>query len=68
MPFVPSHRLVLLAVLPLLLGAVSALEPSFVWPMLLADLAVVLVAAVDVWLGRRVLARVEREPPRIFSV
>ena len=68
MPFVPSTRLVLLAVLPLLLGVVSALEPSFVWPMLLADLAVALVAAVDAWLGRRVLARVEREPPRIFSV
>jgi len=45
MPFVPSQRLVLLAVLPLLLGAVSALEPSFVWPMLLADLALALVAA-----------------------
>jgi uncharacterized protein (DUF58 family) len=68
MPFVPSQRLVLLAVLPLLLGAVSALEPSFVWPMLLADLAVVLVAGVDAWLGRRVLVRIEREPPRIFSV
>ena len=68
MPFVPSHRLVLLAVVPLVLGAVTALEPSLVWPMLLADLAVVLVAAVDAWLGRRVLVRVEREPPRIFSV
>jgi uncharacterized protein (DUF58 family) len=68
MPFVPSTRFVLLAVLPLLLGAVSALEPSFVWPMLLADLAVALFAAIDAWLGRRVLFRVEREPPRIFSV
>ncbi|HEY5284169.1 MAG TPA: DUF58 domain-containing protein, partial [Polyangia bacterium] len=68
MPFVPSTRLVLLALVPLLLGAVTALEPSFLWPMLLADLGIVVVAAVDAWLGRRVLARVEREPPRIFSV
>ena len=68
MPFVPSTRLVLLAVLPLLLGAVTAIEPSFVRPMLLADLGIVIVAAIDGWLGRRVLLRVEREPPRIFSV
>jgi hypothetical protein len=32
-------------VVPLLLGAVSALEPNFVWPMLLADLAVAALAA-----------------------
>ncbi len=68
MPFVPSTRLVLLAVLPLLLGAVTALEPSFLWPMLLADLSIAILAAVDAWLGRRVLVRAEREPPRIFSV
>jgi uncharacterized protein (DUF58 family) len=59
---------VLLAVAPLLLGAVTVLEPSFVWPMLLADLGIALLAAGDAWLGRRVLLRVEREPPRIFSV
>jgi uncharacterized protein (DUF58 family) len=68
MPFVPSTRLVLLAVLPLVLGAVSALESALVWPMLIADLAVVLLAAVDAWLGRRIVVRIEREPPRIFSV
>jgi len=68
MPFVPSTRLVLLAVTPLLFAAVTAVEPSFVWPMLLADLGLALLAAGDAWLGRRVLARVEREPPRIFSV
>ena len=68
MPFVPTTRLVLLAVAPLLLGAVTAVEPSFVWPMLLVDLGIALLAALDAWLGRRVLVRVEREPPRIFSV
>lgn len=68
MPFVPSSRLVLLAVVPLLLGAVTAIEPSLVWAMLLADLGIVLLAAADAWLGRRVLVEVEREPPRIFSV
>ena len=68
MSFVPAPRLVLLALVPLLLGAVTALEPSLVWPMLVSDLGLVALAAVDAWLGRRVLARIEREPPRIFSV
>jgi len=68
MPFIPATRLVLLATLPLLLGAVTALEPSLLRPMLLADLALVVLAAIDAGLGRRVLAHVEREPPRIFSV
>jgi uncharacterized protein (DUF58 family) len=67
-PFVPSLRLVLLAVVPLMLGVVAALEPRFVWPMLVADLGLALLAALDVVLGRRVLVTVEREPPRIFSV
>lgn len=68
MPFVPSTRLALLAVVPLLLGVVTALEPALVWPMLAADLALLLLAATDAWLGRRVIARVTRETPRIFSV
>ena len=68
MPFVPSTRLVLLAVVPLLLGVVAAVEPRFVWPMLLVDLGIALLAAGDAFLGRRVLVRAEREPPRIFSV
>jgi uncharacterized protein (DUF58 family) len=68
MPYVPSTRLVLLAIVPLLLGAVTAVEPSLLWPMLLCDLVLVTIAALDGWFGRRVIARVEREPPRIFSV
>lgn len=68
MPFVPSARLALLAVVPLLFAIVTAFEPSLLWPTLLADLALLLVTATDAWLGRGVLARVEREPPRIFSV
>jgi uncharacterized protein (DUF58 family) len=68
MPLVPSMRFVLLMAVPLLLGAVTALEPNFVWPMLLADLGILALAVVDGWLGRRVLVRIEREPPHIFSV
>ncbi len=68
MPFVPSARLALLAVVPLLFGVVTALEPALVWPMLVADLALLLLAGADAWLGRRVLAGARREPPRIFSV
>jgi uncharacterized protein (DUF58 family) len=68
MPFIPTSRLVLLALVPVLLGSVTALEPSLLWAMLLTDVAALLLVAVDAWLGRRVLVRVEREPPRIFSV
>jgi uncharacterized protein (DUF58 family) len=68
MPFVPSARLAMLAVVPLLFGALTALEPWFAWPMLIADSALFLLAAADAWLGRRVIAEVKREPPRIFSV
>ena len=68
MPLVPSMRFVLLMAVPLLLGAVTALEPNFIWPMLLADLGIAALAVMDGWLGRRVLVRIEREPPHIFSV
>jgi uncharacterized protein (DUF58 family) len=61
-------RFVLLMAVPLLLGAVTALEPNFIWPMLLADLGIAALAVVDGWLGRRQLVRIEREPPHIFSV
>jgi uncharacterized protein (DUF58 family) len=59
---------VLLAAVPMILGCVTALEPRFVQPMLLCDLAVALLAALDAWLARKATARVEREPPRILSV
>lgn len=68
MPFVPSTRLVLIAVLPFVFGMATALESAFVWPMLIADLAVIVLAATDAWLGRRTVIHVEREVPRIFSV
>ena len=68
MPFVPSFRLALLVVVPFLLGTVAAIEPRFVWPMLLTDVLVLALAVADAWLGRRAVVRVEREAPRIFSV
>jgi len=68
MPLVPSPRLALLAVLPLVFGAVTALEPALIWAMLATDLGLLLLAAADAWLGHRVIARVMREPPRVFSV
>jgi hypothetical protein len=39
-------RFVLLMAVPLLLGAVTALEPNFIWPMLLADLGIAALAVV----------------------
>jgi uncharacterized protein (DUF58 family) len=68
MPFIPTTRFVLLAIVPLLFGAVTAVEPRFVWPMLLVDLGLLLVAALDAFWGRAVVVQIEREPPRIFSV
>lgn len=68
MPFLPSSRLALLAVVPLLFGTVAAVEGALVWPALAADLLLLVLTAVDAWLGRRRVVQVERQSPRIFSV
>jgi uncharacterized protein (DUF58 family) len=68
MPLIPTPRLVLLALAPLLLGAAMAVDSSLLGPMLIADGALVLLAVLDGLLasGRQVI--VTREPPAVLSV
>jgi uncharacterized protein (DUF58 family) len=65
---VPSRRLVGLGAVTLLL-AFAVFADRRLWPALLwADLGLLLVAAVDALLGRRVLVDIERRPPGTFSI
>jgi uncharacterized protein (DUF58 family) len=68
MPFIPTARLCLLALVPLGLGLATVARASLLGPMLTADALLVLLAALDALLGRRALVTVEREPPRVLSV
>jgi uncharacterized protein (DUF58 family) len=68
MPLVPTPRLILLAVAPVLVGAAMVVEPSLIAPLLLLDGAILLLGLVDAWLARGRLVSVLREPPRILSV
>ena len=68
MAFIPTARLCLLALVPLGLGLATVATPALLGPMLTADAVIVLLAALDAFLGRRALITVEREPPRVLSV
>jgi uncharacterized protein (DUF58 family) len=65
---IPSRRLVLLALAPLVVAMAAVLEPALLRPMLGLDAVVALVAALDALLARGRLVRVEREAPRVLSV
>jgi uncharacterized protein (DUF58 family) len=65
---IPSRRLVLLALLPLLAAVAAVLDPALVRVMLALDGALVLVAAADALLARGRLVRIEREPSQVFSL
>jgi len=67
-PLVPTLRLVLLALAPLALGIGMAFDASLLAPMLAADGALLLLAAIDALLvGGRAVA-VAREAPAVLSV
>jgi len=68
MPLVPTLRLTLLAAIPLALSIAAALAPSLLAPMLAADAALLLAAAIDAWLGRGKFVSVERESSPVLSV
>jgi uncharacterized protein (DUF58 family) len=68
MPFVPTARLCLLALVPFGLGIGMVGTQALLLPMLAADLVVVLLAALDALLASGRLVTVEREPPRVLSV
>ncbi len=53
---------------PLLIALVAVFERAAVWPMLAADIGVVLAALTDAWLARPKLVTVERRMPRVLSL
>jgi uncharacterized protein (DUF58 family) len=68
MPLIPTLRLVVLALAPLLLGIATAIDSNLRGPMLAADGGLVLLALLDGLLasGRKVV--VTRESPAVLSV
>jgi uncharacterized protein (DUF58 family) len=68
MPLVPTLRLVLLALVPLGLGAGMVLDQTLLLPMLAVDGALALLAVLDGLLAMGRAVTVEREPPSVLSV
>jgi uncharacterized protein (DUF58 family) len=69
-PLVPTSRLVLLALAPLVLGLAAVVQPALLAPMLALDGALALLFLTDAVLGLAAgpLVTVERELPRVLSV
>ncbi len=65
---IPSRALVLLALGPLGLSIATVFDRSLVWPMILTDVGIVLIALVDLALAARPLVGVQRDAPAVFSV
>jgi uncharacterized protein (DUF58 family) len=68
MPLIPTLRLVVLALAPLLLGIGMAIDSSFLRPMLAADAGLVLIALLDGLLASERLVAITRESPAVLSV
>ena len=65
---IPSRRMVLFALAPLLLAVTALLDETLLWPMLLCDAGLAVLALFDLLLGLRPLVTVEREAPEVFSI
>ena len=65
---IPSVRLVILAVAPVLLSLASLADATLLWPMLALDAGIAFVALVDALLGRGRLVTARRTTPRVLSV
>ena len=65
---IPSRRLVLLAIAPVILALAALFDATLLWPMLACDAALVALAALDALLGRRRLISVERTTSEVFSI
>jgi uncharacterized protein (DUF58 family) len=65
---IPSRALVLLAAGPLVLSLLTLVDRSLIGPMIVTDVAIVLLAAVDALLCRRRLVEVERRAPAVLSI
>lgn len=64
---IPTRRLVLCALIPLALGVAAVAAPAMVWPLLAVDVALALVALLDLSLGRGTV-EVGRQVAEIQSV
>src|SRR5262245_61106133 len=68
MPLIPTMRLVLLALAPLVLGAAMTVDSTLLRPMLAVDAGLVLLALIDGLLASGRLMVVAREAPSVLSV
>ena len=65
---VPSRRLVLLFLIPLVVGLAAVFSKELVPAMIVVDAVIVVAAAFDAWLARSRLIAVRREAPDVFSL
>ena len=68
MPFVPSRAFVLLALAPLVLALGMLFDKTLLWPMLMTDAGIVLVALLDALLAWRPLFTVKRHAAQVFWI
>lgn len=65
---IPNRALVWLGLLPLVFAAIVPFDESMLWPMLLADAGLFLIATVDALASRGKLLTVSRRMPEVFSI
>ncbi len=65
---IPSRVFVLVAVGPVLLSLATLVDKALLWPMLMLDGGILLLAAFDAFLNRKRLVSVERRAPHVMSI
>jgi uncharacterized protein (DUF58 family) len=65
---IPNRALVGLALLPLALAVLVPFDETMLWPMLMADAGLLLIAMVDALVTGRKLLTVSRRTPEVFSI
>ena len=65
---IPNRSLVWLGLLPLVLAAIVPFDESMLWPMLLADAGLFLIAVIDAFASSSKLLTVSRRMPEVFSI
>ncbi len=68
MSLVPARVFVWLMLVPLALAILTLIDRTLLWPMLMSDGAVALLAAFDALLARKALVTLRRESPAVFSL
>ncbi len=65
---IPNRALVWLALVPLVLAAIVPFDESMLWPMLVADAGLILIATIDALATSSKLLTVSRKTPEVFSI